>query len=94
MNDKYLTPYACVNCRKVFKRPYVEDYLRKCPNCENQEYQMDVRFRAPKTNNDKQWAKIEYLIQQGFFFIKFTLKKVQCGRGSNILLPLIKQNNL
>ncbi|OQA33849.1 MAG: hypothetical protein BWY57_00930 [Betaproteobacteria bacterium ADurb.Bin341] len=36
---------------------------------------MDVRFRPPKKSDEKQWAKVRFLAEHGFFFQKVYIKK-------------------
>jgi len=66
-----LTPYACLECHKVFKRPVDKTIpKRSCPECGSVSYLMDVRFRAPKKSDKKQWEKVAFLVKHGFFFQK------------------------
>ncbi len=36
---------------------------------------MDVRFRPPKKSNDRQWAKVAFLVEHGFYFQKVYRKE-------------------
>ena len=35
---------------------------------------MDMRFRPPKKSDDRQWAKVRFLVEHGFFFQRVYLK--------------------
>jgi hypothetical protein len=66
-----LAPYTCFDCRCSFKRAAEKDVLsRKCPTCGGKSIRMDVRFRAPKKSDDKQWKKVRFLVEHGFNFQK------------------------
>jgi hypothetical protein len=66
-----LVPYTCFGCRSTFKRPHEKDVLyRKCPSCGGQALRMDARFRPPKKTDDRQWAKVRFLVDHGFVFQK------------------------
>jgi hypothetical protein len=36
---------------------------------------MDVRFKAPRKRDDKQWEKVQFLADRGFYFQKVYLKE-------------------
>jgi hypothetical protein len=66
-----LVPYTCFACRRTFKRPFERGVVyRKCPHCGGQALQMDIRFRPPRKNDDRQWAKVRFLVEHGFVFQK------------------------
>jgi hypothetical protein len=70
--------YACLDCRKVFKKPRYElgegrtwetiDYERICPQCSQHLYETGVAFKAPKQTDLKQWSKIAALLRTGYRF--------------------------
>lgn len=71
-----LAPYACFACHCAFKRPDEADvFWRKCQTCGGRALRMDVRFRAPKKSDDKQWAKVRYLAEHGFVYQKVYRKR-------------------
>lgn len=70
-------PFACFECRKTFTRPPVETISEKrvCPHCGAEATMMSHRFRPPKVRESKQWEKVEYLVNHGFFFQKVHRKE-------------------
>lgn len=50
-------------------------FYRICPTCGGHALRMDVRFRAPKKSDDKQWAKVRYLVAHGFVYQKVYRKQ-------------------
>jgi DNA-directed RNA polymerase subunit RPC12/RpoP len=64
-----LTPYACFKCRKSFKRKHeVGVFERACPSCGSAAYRLMDWFKPPKADDVKQWKKVEFLYQHGFWF--------------------------
>ena len=45
---------------------------------------VDVRFRTPRKTDDKQWKKVEFLFQHGFYFQKVYR---QISRGTFLRVP-------
>jgi hypothetical protein len=65
----YLHPHVCFVCRKSFKR--VADLRqppRPCPDCGEPTVVMNRKFKAPPTDDVKQWAKVRFLADHGFRF--------------------------
>ena len=66
--------FACFDCCKSFKREFVlTDGIpieMKCPNCGGVSYNFGRHFKAPKKSDMKQWAKIKFLYDHGFYFQK------------------------
>lgn len=64
-------PYACVGCRKSFKRnvewrqPPAE---LPCPHCGGAAIGLSRNFKPPAQNDVAQWAKVKALIDAGFRF--------------------------
>lgn len=74
MPTPYNMAFACLDCRKSFKREFnlvVEcpDEL-KCPDCGGLAHNFGRHFKAPKKSNLKQWKKVEFLFEHGFRFQK------------------------
>lgn len=67
---EYLVAHACFICRKSYKRR-VEDSDRShnCPECNNEMYEMGRSFKVPKSNDTKQWKKVQLLYAEGFRFV-------------------------
>ena len=63
-----LTPFVCVDCRASFRRPFEKGVDRR--PCGRDAVRVDVRFRTPRKADDKQWKKVEFLFQHGFYFQK------------------------
>jgi hypothetical protein len=71
MTKNYFHACACFNCRKSFKRNLQRDkegntIQPKCPDCGKETKMMGRKFKSPTKSDDKQWKKIEILIQAGF----------------------------
>ena len=61
--------HACMNCRKVFKKPGdAEGRTYPCPECSQPMTPMGVAFRAPKRNDLEQWEKVRLLVEAGIRF--------------------------
>jgi len=85
---KSLCPYVCVKCRSSLKRPDEKNiFFRTCVICGENAVKVDVRFRPPKKTDDKEWQKIEFLFQHGFYFQK-VYRQVQSGVYLRISYPL------
>jgi hypothetical protein len=63
----YLFPHVCLQCRKSFKKP-VSPSVRTCSTCTGTLTQLSRKFKAPKTSDLAQWAKVKFLIEHGFLF--------------------------
>jgi hypothetical protein len=65
----YMFPFACFHCRRSFKRSYEPNVGdRPCPHCGGLAVRLDRKFKAPPTDDCRQWAKVEYLVAHGFRF--------------------------
>lgn len=60
-------PYACLGCRRSFKRPGWAS-TRPCPVCGKPAVWLHADFKPPRTSNVKQWEKVRYLVEHGFRF--------------------------
>ena len=92
----YKGHFACFNCRKTFKKPHYyelpedkrpekkEDLVYFCPQCRGEIHSMGMDFRSPKTEDFKQWKKVEILYQYGFTFHS-------CGCGVGLRPAELKQ---
>ena len=74
MSSPYNMAFACLSCRKSFKREFnMSEGCPKeltCPECGGASYNMGRHFKAPKKSDIKQWKKIEFLNENGFRFQK------------------------
>ncbi len=73
--QQYMCAFACLDCKKVFKRPVEfphskEDDVKKCQHCGSCAYNVGRNFHAPKQSDDKAWALVDFLIRNGFVFQK------------------------
>ena len=66
--------FACLSCQKSFKREFVltdgVPMVLKCPQCGGHSYNLGRHFKAPKKTDKKQWDKVAYLMNHGFYFQK------------------------
>ena len=74
MPTPYSMAFACLDCRKSFKREF---HLSKecptelkCPDCGGSAHNFGRHFKAPKKSDLKQWRKVAYLFEHGFRFQK------------------------
>src|SRR5438105_2567297 len=69
-NVEYLSPHACFDCRRSFKRPATSaaPYERKCPYCGGVARLLSRKFKVPPRDDLKQWQKIQFLYENGFRF--------------------------
>jgi DNA replicative helicase MCM subunit Mcm2 (Cdc46/Mcm family) len=88
LTTPYNMAFACLECQKSFKREF--DLSKefpltlKCPNCGGISHNLGRHFKAPKKTDAKQWAKVKFLIEHGFFFQKIYDKN---NNGLNIPYP-------
>ncbi len=70
MSPAYLFAFACVACRRSFKRPIdlPGAFERVCPSCGATATQVGRHFKPPSRSNLKQWEKAAFLIASGFPF--------------------------
>ena len=90
MDTVYAMSFACLNCRKSFKRhseALPKDYPSQlsCSECNSITYNLGRNFKPPKKSDIKQWEKIKYLISHGFFF-----QKIRTEPNSNDSIPYPK----
>jgi predicted nucleic acid-binding Zn-ribbon protein len=60
-----LTKFACLDCRKVFKRP-ADASRRTCPHCGSEAQRVGSDFKAPAMRDATAWAVASFLIARGF----------------------------
>lgn len=65
--QRYLFPFVCFVCRKVFRKPYSLS-VRLCPQCTAPMTMLGRKFHAPKKTDLHQWKKVQYLAERGFLF--------------------------
>lgn len=86
MATPYNMAFACLDCRKSFKRGFdLSDGNPKvltCPECGGNSYNFGRHFKAPKKSDLKQWKKIQYLFENGFRF-----QKIRKGPGHHDVVP-------
>ena len=81
----FLAPFVCIRCRSSFRRPFQKDVdYRPCVSCGQDAVRVDVRFRTPRKADDKQWKKVEFLFEHGFYFQKVYR---QISRGTFLRVP-------
>ena len=74
MTTPYNMAFACLDCRKSFKREFnLSEGCPKeltCPNCGGTAHNFGRHFKPPKKNDLKQWKKVSFLFEHGFRFQK------------------------
>jgi DNA-directed RNA polymerase subunit RPC12/RpoP len=70
--------YACLDCKKVFKKhKHIQDkrgdwetleYEVVCPQCSGPMYETGSAFKAPKASDIKSWQKLKPLFENGHKF--------------------------
>ena len=79
MHKKDITiGYACLECKKVFKKhKYIQnkrgdwnpvEYEVVCPQCSIAMYETGAAFKAPKSTDIKAWKKLKPLFESGYKF--------------------------
>jgi hypothetical protein len=70
MSSPYSYAYACLSCRRSFKRPGGPGApdLRPCPRCRGDAVNLGRNFRAPAVDDLTQWRKVGFLVRHGFVF--------------------------
>jgi len=79
MHKKDITVgFACLDCRKAFKKhKYIQDkrgnwekfeYETVCPQCSKPMFKTGSAFKAPKSTDTKSWAKLRPLFESGYQF--------------------------
>ena len=63
----YLFPHVCFKCRKSFKKP-TRSEPRSCPQCASTLIRLSRKFKASKSRDLPQWAKVKLLVEHGFLF--------------------------
>lgn len=74
-----LTKFACLDCRRVFKRPVADIgkrnwprpiEVRRCPACRGDAYLMSSDFKAPPRDDHKRWEVVAYLVRAGLPYFR------------------------
>ncbi len=74
-----LTKFACLDCRRVFKRNVAdigkrnsprEIEVRRCPSCGGDAYLMSSDFRAPPRGDLKRWEVVAFLVRAGLPYFR------------------------
>jgi DNA-directed RNA polymerase subunit RPC12/RpoP len=83
-SSSYSVAYACFACRRSFKRPGGVDApdRRRCPHCGGEAVNLGRHFKAPSLGDDKQWAKVRFLVEQGF-----PLQRIYGADGNPVPYP-------
>jgi hypothetical protein len=78
-----LTKYACLDCKRVFKRP-ADATQKTCPRCSGVTYRTGSDFRPPSASDKKGWAVASFMISNGFPYYRLgvqypaSLKEARC----------------
>ena len=79
MSTPYNSAFACLDCRKSFKREFDLNEGRPqnmvCPDCGGVAHNFGRHFKAPKKTDQKQWEKVHFLFEHGFRFQKVRVKR-------------------
>lgn len=74
-----LTKFACLDCRRVFKRAISHTAkrnlprpieVRRCPSCGGDAYLMSSDFRAPRRDDLGRWKIVACLVRAGLPYFK------------------------
>lgn len=74
-----LTKFACLDCRRVFKRPVANlgkrnvprpIEVRRCPSCTGDAYLMSSDFKAPPREDAKAWEVVAALVRAGLPYFR------------------------
>ncbi|ARV72878.1 MULTISPECIES: hypothetical protein [Vibrio] len=78
MKSSITSKFACLNCRKVFKKHKYDQsksgtwtevtYEVVCPQCHGKTYETGSAFKAPKQHDIKAWEKLRPLFESGYIF--------------------------
>jgi len=78
MKNSITSTYACLKCRKSFKKyrfNLLDDgswepikYEVVCPHCSGEVFEAGSAFKAPKQKDIKAWERIEPLLKTGYKF--------------------------
>ena len=78
MKSSITAKFACLDCRKVFKKhKYAQsssgewtevEYEVVCPQCHGKTFETGSAFKAPKLNDIKAWEKLRSLFESGYKF--------------------------
>ncbi len=62
--------FACIACRRSFKRPAEQpgNWYRRCPHCAEWAIDLGRHFKSLKISSKSQWKKVAFLVKHGFFF--------------------------
>ena len=85
MTTPYGMSFACLDCRKAFKRHVdIEDIPSHlpCPQCRGAAHNFGRNFKPPKQTDVSQWQKVRYLFENGFRF-----QKIRVGPGHHDTVP-------
>lgn len=64
-------PFACLGCRKSFKRNvplHAPPDELPCPQCAGPAVRLSRKFKPPARTDTAQWAKVKALVDAGFRF--------------------------
>jgi hypothetical protein len=64
---RYYAAFACLHCRRSFKRPAGPAW-RVCPRCGQYAVNLGRHFKPPAHDDLEQWRKVRFLVEQGFAF--------------------------
>jgi hypothetical protein len=85
MTAPYNMSFACLGCRKSFKRHVVIEHVPNqlaCPQCSGSAYNFGRHFKPPRQADTRQWEKIRFLFEHGFRF-----QKIRVGPGHHDTVP-------
>ena len=78
MKNLITNSYACLNCRKAFKKHRYKqlqdgnweplEYEVVCPQCGGKVFDAGDAFKAPKSKDLKAWAELKPLFDKGYRF--------------------------
>ncbi len=79
MTAPYNMSFACLECRKAFKRHVdIKNIPAQlaCPQCGGPAHNFGRHFKSPRQVDARQWQKVRFLFEHGFRF-----QKIRIGSG-------------
>jgi hypothetical protein len=69
----------CLECRKTFNHgsDFEKFHIGNCPECGKLMLEIDQKFKAPKSSDDRKWETVKFLVNHGFRYQRISEIKYQ-----------------